>query len=145
MKTQSLDLLHTRSRSSHEAAEAWRRQDYQKTIQMLTHASEQDPADSKILLNLGEAYGLRFEYQEAERCLEKAVIFASDKVEAFAKAGWWCLTFRQPGRANHYFRRAAEHADVSAWVLVAMAEFEEGHSRAEAALALLERALIVQP
>src|SRR6266568_5000719 len=145
MKTPSLDLSHPRSRLFQEASDAWRRQDYQKTIDMLTRATERDPANSKLLLNLGEAYGLRFEYPEAERCLEKAVIVASNKVETLAKAGRRCLRFGQPGMAHCYFTRAAEHADVSGWVLVAMAEFEEGHSRAEAALALVERALDAQP
>ena len=46
---------------------------------------------------------------------------------------------------NGYFKRAAEHPDVSPTVFVALAEFEEGHSRMEAALALVERALEAQP
>src|SRR5438132_699410 len=145
MQAQSLVLPRPRSRSFQEAAEAWKRQDYQKTIEMLTRACEREPANSKLLLNLGEAYGLRFEYQKAERCLEKAVTVASSKVETLADAGRRCLRFGQPGMGNRYFTRAAEHADVSACVLVALAEFEEGHSRAEAALAWLERALDVQP
>src|SRR5260370_19829446 len=145
METQSLDLPRPRSRAFQNAAEAWRRRDYSKTIEMLTRASQRDPANSKLLLNLGEAYGLRFEYQEAERCLEKAVTVASNKVETLAEAGRRCVRLAQPGRGTRYFTRAAEHPNVSPRVLVAMAEFEEGRSRAEAALALLERALEVQP
>ncbi len=127
-----------------EAAEAWKRQDYQKTIELLTRASEQQPANSKILLNLGEAYGLRFNYQEAERWFEKAVIVASNKVETLAEAGRRCQRFGQPGMANRYFTRAAEIPEVRASVLVALAEFEESKSRPEAALAFLERALNVE-
>ena len=145
METQNPVLSRPRSSTFQEAAESWKRQDYQKTIEILTRASQKQPANPKLLLNLGEAYGLRFDYQNAERCLEKAVTVASNKVETLAEAGRRCLRFQQPGMGNRYFTRAAEHADVSALVLVALAEFEEGHSRAEAALTLLERALDVQP
>src|SRR5438093_13096613 len=54
METQSLVLPRPRSRSFQEAAEAWKRQEYHKTIEMLTRASQQHPANSKLLLNLGE-------------------------------------------------------------------------------------------
>src|SRR6266478_10192667 len=112
---------------------------------MLTRASQRDPANSKLLLNLGEAYGLRFEYQEAERCLEKAVTVASNKLEILAEAGRRCQRFAQPGMANRYFTRAAERPDVCPWVLVALAEFEEGYSRVEAALAFVAGALDLEP
>jgi tetratricopeptide (TPR) repeat protein len=128
-----------------EASEAWKRQDYQKTIELLKRAVQQQPTNSKLLLNLGEAYGLRFAYQEAERWLEQAVSAASNKAKILAEAGRRCQRFNQPAKANRYFKRAAEHADVSAWVLVAMAEFEAGHSRVQSALPLLEKALELEP
>jgi Tfp pilus assembly protein PilF len=145
METQSPVPSRPRTKSFQEAAEAWRRQDYQKTIELLTHASQEQPTNSKLLLNLGEAYGRRFEYQEAERFLEKAVTVASNKVETLAEAGRRCQRFGQPGMGNRYFTRAAEHPDVSPWVLVALAEFEEGHSRIEAALSFLDRAFELEP
>jgi tetratricopeptide (TPR) repeat protein len=128
-----------------EAAEAWKRQDYEKTIQTLKRASEQQPDNAKLLLNLAEAYGLRFEYHEAEKCLERAVAVAADKVQILAEAGRRCNRFGRAPMANNYFKRAAGHPDVSASVLVALAEFEEGHSRMEPALALVEQALDAQP
>src|SRR5690349_5000192 len=112
-----------------EAAEAWKRQDYEKTIEILKRASEQRPDNAKLLLNLAEAYGLRFEYQEAERWLEKAVAVAADKVQILAEAGRRSNRFGRAELANSYFKRAAGHPDVSPSVLVALAEFEEGHSR----------------
>src|SRR5262245_65604730 len=76
-----------------EAADAWRRQDYQKTIELLTRASQQQPADAKILLNIGEAYGRRYDYAEAERWLENAVTISPNKAEALAEAGRCCQRF----------------------------------------------------
>jgi tetratricopeptide (TPR) repeat protein len=128
-----------------QAAHAWSRHDYQKTIEILRRATQQQPNNSKLLLNLGEAYGLRFEYDEADRCFEKAISIASNKTEVLAEAGRRSHRFGQPDMGNRYFSRAAERPDVSPSVLVAMAEFEEGHSRVEAALALLERALAGHP
>jgi tetratricopeptide (TPR) repeat protein len=128
-----------------EAAEAWKRQDYEKTIEMLKRATQQQPNNAKLLLNLAEAYGLRFEYSEAERWLEKAVAIAGDKVQILAEAGRRCNRFGRAEMANGYFKRAVEHSEVSPSVLVALAEFEEGHSRFETALALVERALNAQP
>jgi len=128
-----------------EAAQAWKRQDYQKTIELLSRASEQEPTNSKILLNLGEAYGLRYAYHDAECWLEKAVTVASKKMETLAEAGRRCLRFGQPVMANRYFTRAAELPEVNAAVLVALAEFAESKSRPEAAQAFLARALHVEP
>jgi tetratricopeptide (TPR) repeat protein len=128
-----------------EAAEAWQRQDYEQAIGILTRASELQPTNAQILLNLGEAYGLRFDYQQAERLLENAVMVSPNQVETLAEAGRRCLRFGQPGMASRYFSRAAERPNVSPSVFVALAELEEGHSRMPAALAYLERALHLQP
>src|SRR5690348_13810650 len=86
-----------------EAADAWRRRDYQKTIDILTRASQQQPTNSKLRLNLAEAYGLRFEYAQAERWLEGAVNVASNKAEILAEAGRRCHKFNQPAMGNRYF------------------------------------------
>lgn len=128
-----------------EIADAWKQRDYQKAIEILARASQQQPTNAKLLLNLAEAYGRRFEYQEAERCLDSAVAIASNKAEILAEAGRRCLRFAQPRMANRYFLCAAEHPNVSPEVLVELAEFEEGHSRLEAALTFLERGLSLQP
>src|SRR5258706_10910219 len=96
----------------HQAAQAWKQQDYQKTIDLLTRASQAQPSNSRLLFNLAEAYGLRFDYEQADRCLEQAIAVAANKIEAMAEAGRRCFRFAQPDMGNRYFTRAAEHADV---------------------------------
>lgn len=145
MESQTLQTPPSRPSLYQEAAQAWARQDYQETIAILARATQQQPANSKLLLNLGEAYGLRFEYQQAERWLDQAVTVASNKLEVLAEAGRRCQRFRKPAMANRFFLRAAEHTDVSPAVLVALAEFQEGRSRHSEALTFLERALDLQP
>jgi tetratricopeptide (TPR) repeat protein len=129
----------------HQAAQAWKRQDYQQTIDLLTHASQSQPSNAGLLLNLAEAYGLRFEYEQADRCLERAIAVAANKTEAMADAGRRCVRFAKPDMGNRFFTRAADHADVNPFVLVTLAEFEEGHSRLDSALRFLDRALAMQP
>jgi Tfp pilus assembly protein PilF len=124
-----------------QAADAWQRRDYQKTIDILERASQQQPNNSKLFLNIAEAHGLRFDYSKAELWLERAVSIAPDKGEILAEAGRRCHRFNQPGMGNRYFTRAAQHPNVGAWVLVAMAEFQAGHSDTDAALSLLQKAL----
>ena len=70
-----------------EAAEAWKRQEYQQTIEILERAARLDPANTRIQLDLGRAYGLRYDYAAAERCLEKAVRVAAKRAEALAERG----------------------------------------------------------
>jgi tetratricopeptide (TPR) repeat protein len=145
MDAQSSVLPTDRPNAFQEASEAWRQRDYQKTIELLKRATEQQPGNLKLLLNLGEAYGLRYEYEQAGLWLDQAVTVAPNKARALSEAGRRCQRFRQPALANRYFRRAAEQPDVSPAIWVALSEFEEGHSRVDAALAFLQRALDMQP
>src|SRR4051812_14171693 len=62
-----------------------------------------------------------------------------------ADAGRRCVRFAKPDMGNRFFTRAADHADVNPFVLVTLAEFEEGHSRLDSALRFLDRALAMQP
>src|SRR5437588_11262621 len=87
MKRQRLISKGSLSRLFQDAAEAWRRQDYQETIALLERASRLDPANTSVHLDLGRAYGLRYEYDAAERCFEKAVKIDAHKADALIEAG----------------------------------------------------------
>jgi len=141
MKRQRLVSQGALSRMFQEAAEAWRRQDYQQTIEILERAARLDPANASIQLDLGRAYGLRYDYCQADRCLEKAVRVASRKVEALAEAGRRCQEFGSYDMAKRYFGRAAEENDATADVFVRLAELNERHARLEEATQFAERAL----
>src|SRR5688572_12652254 len=54
-----------------QAEEAWGQQDYQKSIQLIEQASRLDPQNPLLLLQVGRAYGLRYEYAAAERWMER--------------------------------------------------------------------------
>jgi len=124
-----------------EAAEAWKRQDYQQTIETLERAARLDPANASIQLDLGRAYGLRYDYSKAERCFEKAVRVGPRKAETLAEAGRRCQEFGSYEMAKRYFERAAQENGVTAEVFVTLAELNERHARIDEATQLTERAL----
>jgi tetratricopeptide (TPR) repeat protein len=144
MKRRRLVSQGTLSRLFEQAAEAWRRQAYDETIQLLERASRLDPANARVLFDLGRAHGLRYDYPAAERSLEQAIRVAARKTEALAEAGRRAQEFGHSEMATRYFEKAAQEKAASPDVLVALAElYERGH-RTDAAAALIERALVQQ-
>jgi tetratricopeptide (TPR) repeat protein len=124
-----------------EAAEAWKRQEYQQSIDILERAAKMDPANARILLDLGRAYGMRYDYAAAERCLEKGVRVAAQKAEALTEAGKRCQQFGRPEMAKCYFERAVQEKGATAEVFVKLAEINERKAKLEEASQLAERAL----
>jgi tetratricopeptide (TPR) repeat protein len=141
MKRQSFVSKGSLSRIFKEAAEAWKRQEYQQSIEILERAAKLDPSNAAIHLDLGRAYGMRYDYSGAERCLEKAVRVAARKVETLSEAGKRCQEFGNPEMANRYFERAAQEPGATAEVFVKLAELNERRARLEEATQFVERAL----
>ena len=108
MKRQQFISPGSLSRMLQAAAEAWNRQDYQQSIDTLERASRLDPANAGVQLDLGRAYGMRYDYVAAERCFEKAVRIAPEKADMLAMAGLQCRSFSRYEMARHYFERAIQ-------------------------------------
>jgi len=145
MKRQKLISKGSLSRLFQDAVEAWRRQDYQQTIALLERASRLDPANTNVLLDLGRAYGLRYEFESAERCFEKAIKIAPRKTYALIEAGLRSQGFGNYQMAAGYFERATREKGATADVFVTLAELYERGPRANESTALVERALALQP
>lgn len=128
-----------------EAADAWKRQEYQVTIEVLERASRLNSANARIHLDLGRAYGLRYDYAAAERCLEKAVRVAPHRAEVLAEAGRRCQEFGGYHMAKRYLERAAAENGAAPGVFVTLAELNERHARLEEANHWVERALAAEP
>ena len=141
LKRQRLVSRGTLSRLFQEAAEAWKRQDYQQTIETLERAARLDPANAGIQLDLGRAYGLRYDYGQAERAFEKAVRVAIRRVDVLKEAGRRCQEFGNYEMAKRYFEGASQQSGATADVFVALAELSERHARLPEATELAERAL----
>ena len=123
------------------AAESWRHQDYTQYFETMERASRSDPANHHILLDLGLAYGTRYEYSAAERCFEKAIRLAPRKAEVLALAGTHCRNFGQYEMARRYFERAIEQPGATADSFVKLAELCERFRLLDQASVLVERAL----
>jgi tetratricopeptide (TPR) repeat protein len=129
----------------HEAAEAWRRQDYEQTIDMLARASRLDPLNAQLLLDLGRAHGMRYDHAAAERHFERAVRVSRNQPEVLAEAGRRCQEFGSDDMARRYFDRAIARPAAAPGVLVALAEIHERQARLDDAAALVDRALAAEP
>jgi tetratricopeptide (TPR) repeat protein len=129
------------SRMLQAADQAWNRRDFQQCIETLERASKLDHANSHILLQLGRIYGMRYEYDVAERCFEKAVRIASDKAETLAAIGKHCHDLRNYQVAERYYRRATEQKNASPEIFIKLAELCERLHRLEEANHLIDRAL----
>src|SRR5271154_4788872 len=129
------------ARTFQSAGEAWKRKDFQQSIELLEHASRLDPANASILLQLGRMYGLRYDYTAAERCFEKAVCIALKKTQALWAAGMQSRDFRKLDLTERYLRLAAEQKDATPDMLIHLAEFYERLRRMDDANQLVGRAL----
>jgi Flp pilus assembly protein TadD len=145
MKRQRLISKGSLSRLFQDAVEAWRRQDYQETIALLERASRLDPANTTVLLDLGRAYGLRYEFESAERSFEKAIKIAPRKTDALIEAGLRSQAFGNHQMAAGFLERATHEKGATADVFVTLAELYERGPRTNEAAALVERALGLQP
>ncbi|MDB6036732.1 MAG: Sulfotransferase [Verrucomicrobiales bacterium] len=128
-----------------QAAEAWRNQDYEAAIRSLEHASKVDRINPSIQLDLARAYGLRYEYSAAQRCLDKAVRLAPGKAQALVAAGGRCQEFGHYEMAKRFFDRAIAENGNNCEALVTLAELSERHHENDRALDLVTRALKREP
>lgn len=120
---------------------AWERQDFQQYFEVMERACRLDPANHGLWLDLGTAYGMRYDYPAAERCFERAVKVAPDQAEAMAMAGTHCRNFNRHELARTYFERAITQRNAPADTLVKLAELYERFHFLEEAGQLVERAL----
>ena len=123
------------------AAEAWHRQDYDESIELQERASRMDPANPGILLDLGRAYGMRYDCAAAEKSFEKAVRVAPRKSEVLAMAGMQCRGFSRYEMAKHYFERAIAEPGAPPDTFVKLAELYERFHFLKEADDLVDQAL----
>jgi len=141
MKLQKALSQHTLMRMVRTAGEAWQRQDYQQYFDVMQRASKLDPANHGLLLDLGSAYGRRYDYRAAERCFERAAQLAPLKSEALAMAGLHCRGFSRYEMARHYFERAIQEKSASPDTFAKLAELYERFRFPQEASSLVNRAL----
>ena len=123
-----------------EASEAWRRQDYEKSIGLLEQAVEKEPSNPSLHLDLARAHGLRYDYSAVERCLEKALQVAQGRVEILEEAAGICSTFKNLDLMQGYLERAIQKKGVSIGALISLADIYVIDGRIDEAAEIVERA-----
>jgi tetratricopeptide (TPR) repeat protein len=141
MKRPHLVAPGTVARLLKTAQECWKRRDYQQFFDLVERASRLDPADADILLALGRAHGLRYDYAAAERHFDKAIRVASNKTKTLAYVAQKSAQFASPELAERYYRRTLEQPDAAAETWAELARLYERLDRLEEAFDLVERAL----
>ncbi|HEY3863348.1 MAG TPA: sulfotransferase [Verrucomicrobiae bacterium] len=133
------------ARLRQNAQAAWRRQDYAEYFKIMEQAARQDPANSRLLLDLGAAHGMRYEYAAAARCFDKAVRVSPSKDAALVMAATQCRGFDRFVMARHYLELAIKEPKVSPDTCVKLAEIYERFRLMDEAAALVDRALGMDP
>jgi len=127
------------------AGQALDRGDLKESLDILERARRLVPTNLDILLLLGKAHGLRFDYAAAEGCFEKAVQFSSRKIHTLTDAGASAYAFYKRELAERYMRRATEQKDATAETWIRLAKFLEGTHRVSESAQCLEQACRLGP
>src|SRR5262245_14842954 len=96
-----------------EASEAWKRQDYDKSISLLDQTVEKDPSNPSLHLNLARAHGLRWDYSAVERSIDKALQASQGSVQVLEEAAGICSTFKDLDLMLGYLERASQKKGIS--------------------------------
>ena len=123
-----------------EAEQAWGRQDYQQSISLMEQASRKEPFNPSLLLHLGRAHGLRYDFPSAERCFEKALRISQSQAQTLEEAGRICLDFNNLDLALGYLSRASQKKGVSIGALITLADIYIRDNRIDEAAELVARA-----
>jgi len=128
-----------------DAVWAWEHQNYQHCFDILERAARLSPNDPCILLELGNAYGRRYDYAAAEKCFEKAIRVSGWRAEALLAAGLHCLDSRNDEMAERYLNRAIEREKAPGVALIKLASLYEHLRRPEKTAELVARILHSNP
>lgn len=127
------------------ASSLWNKKRFQEAIDQLEGAIRRDPANPILLLNLARMHGFRYHLPEAHQYFERAISITPKKAETLLIAGKDCRGFGRYDLAERYFLRGAEIENAPAQLFVELAKLYELTRRPEAAFAILERNLSLNP
>src|SRR5579859_350039 len=127
------------------AEEAWRRQDYDKSISLMEEATRKEPCNPSLLLSLARACGQRYDFPAAERYIEKAVQVSKHTAHTLGEAGQICVEFDNVEMALDCLQHASQKQDVQIAALVLLAEIYIHHRRIDEAAELVARMTKMDP
>jgi tetratricopeptide (TPR) repeat protein len=145
MKRQQLISNGAIARMFQDAMEASQHQDYEKTIEILKRGNRLDPANLRILIDLGRVSLMCYRYADAEGWFERAVRLSPRRAETLLIVGSQCQHHGLFEMARGYLVRAVGEAGVSAEVFLKLAEVYERQRRPQESQEMLNQALRSDP
>ena len=124
-----------------EAAEQNNRGNYPEVIALLRRAFTLDSTNAAVALDLGRIHATVYDFAEAERWFEKALVMLEFQPEALLNVGHHWLSVRNYEAAQKTFERALNHPEVPIQTFIRLAEIYERHGKQDDALTMIERAL----
>ncbi|MGH7943307.1 MAG: tetratricopeptide repeat-containing sulfotransferase family protein, partial [Limisphaerales bacterium] len=123
-----------------EAEEFWKRQDYERSINLLEQAARLEPSNPSLYFNLARAHGARYSYAEVERSLEKAIQVSQGRIQAIEEAARICSGFKNVDMMLGYLERACRKDGVSIVALTSLADIYILDDRFDEASEIMARA-----
>lgn len=133
------------SRMFGEARECLARSDYPQAIQILQRAHGLDSTNDKVLIELGYAYAMAYDFAAAERYFENAIRVAPSKALALLAVGHRWMDVRHFEAACNYFERILQQNHVPMAAFVRLGEMYVRLRRVEEAVQIAERAMHSDP
>ena len=127
------------------AVRAWDRGEFDVAIKLFEQDLRNRPGEIPPLLDLGKAYGLRYDYARAEECLDQALRLSAESPNCLSTVGESYRAFSQFDRAEEYLRKAVEQGADTASNRVELATICERLHRLDEAVEHIERAIAADP
>ncbi|MDB6124046.1 MAG: hypothetical protein JWQ71_3039 [Pedosphaera sp.] len=124
-----------------EAAHGWRSGDYQKVVEILQRAHRLYPEHEKVLIELGFAHAMSYDFDAAEQCFEKAIRISPSKTDTLLAVGHQWRRVRHYEAAKNCFERILQQSQVPIITFLRLAEIYERQRCMEDAVEMVERAL----
>ena len=128
-----------------EARKLWQQGDHGAFFDVMNRAVRLEPGNPKILLEVGSAHAMRYDYAAAEAAFERAVAVSPDKTGTLESIGLLWRNANRYGLAANFFKRAAGRTGVSADTLTKLAEMHERLRCLDEARQDIGRALRLEP
>lgn len=127
------------------AAMAWQEHRYDDAITLFKRALEQNPNSVPILLDLGRAYGLRYDFEKADECIKRALKLSPQSPRALSAVADTYRKIAQFDRAAESFQRATELASGQIDEFIQLAEIHERLHALDSAEQAVWHALKIDP
>ena len=135
-------------RKLHAADVAWGKRDSEGCLEALDLARRVAPADADVMLKLGQAQALSYDYAAAESSFEQALQLSPQKTRMLVTIAHLCRDFQNPALAERYLGRAlAALEPTKVWppTGLELAKLYERLHRLTEATALVDRVLATAP